>query len=475
VVYGLVFGNKPNELGRLASYTAPVALLITAVFAFLPQPLGSILYAITPILMAPAMARRLYGVFRTSSGNGLTRYMGAIALCVALYTAWIIVEPPKELAFLIPALLSLLAWIGIRREVAQSDERLLPQSFKPTKLLILVLVTFIVLLWLNIMSSCIHTLIIGYGDDVGALLYTLLGLLLPPIGFVLFGLIADKGHERLGFILGMGLFLIGIVLALISGENIHAFLLPLGIADGLGGSYTEFFILTLPIFFLTGTKRPVLIASLGLAFDLFTSAALWEADSWEPEFLRILDFPLLASAAISAIVFIVLVYILFERHKETTLSAALFKLMYEGDAVAGLPGGDGAGAGTLATPDTAELFLPEEQRIAALLVEGYTKGEIARKLNIPSAAVQEQMSSLRSKVAGANQDPADEQLARVAKEYKLTGREAQTLRGLYEGHTNVEIAAEHFISEETVKVHVKNLMRKLPVNSRTEIREWLLS
>ncbi|MGL5740427.1 MAG: LuxR C-terminal-related transcriptional regulator, partial [Plesiomonas shigelloides] len=34
------------------------------------------------------------------------------------------------------------------------------------------------------------------------------------------------------------------------------------------------------------------------------------------------------------------------------------------------------------------------------------------------------------------------------------------------GMSNKQIAAEQFISEETVKVHVRNLLRKLNVRSR---------
>jgi two-component system nitrate/nitrite response regulator NarP len=41
--------------------------------------------------------------------------------------------------------------------------------------------------------------------------------------------------------------------------------------------------------------------------------------------------------------------------------------------------------------------------------------------------------------------------------------------------TNVEIAVELFLSEETVKIHVRNLMRKLPIESRAEVTAWMES
>ena len=69
---------------------------------------------------------------------------------------------------------------------------------------------------------------------------------------------------------------------------------------------------------------------------------------------------------------------------------------------------------------------------------------------------------------------ADSLIAKAAETYSLTTRETHILRGIYEGKTNAEIAAEIFVAETTVKTHINNLMKKLPVAGRAEIREWLL-
>ena len=50
----------------------------------------------------------------------------------------------------------------------------------------------------------------------------------------------------------------------------------------------------------------------------------------------------------------------------------------------------------------------------------------------------------------------------------LTGREIEVLRYLSGGHRNKDIAERLFISEETVKVHVKHIMVKLGANDRTQ-------
>lgn len=49
----------------------------------------------------------------------------------------------------------------------------------------------------------------------------------------------------------------------------------------------------------------------------------------------------------------------------------------------------------------------------------------------------------------------------------LTDRENQILQEVAKGHTNRVIAESLFISEATVKVHMKSLLRKLQVKSRT--------
>lgn len=56
----------------------------------------------------------------------------------------------------------------------------------------------------------------------------------------------------------------------------------------------------------------------------------------------------------------------------------------------------------------------------------------------------------------------------------LTAREAQTLAHLAAGLSNKEIARELGISDETVKVHIKNLLRKLKLKSRLEAAVWAL-
>jgi len=50
---------------------------------------------------------------------------------------------------------------------------------------------------------------------------------------------------------------------------------------------------------------------------------------------------------------------------------------------------------------------------------------------------------------------------------RLTDREIEVLRHVTEGNRNCDIAKKLFISEETVKVHVKHIMEKLGATDRT--------
>ena len=119
--------------------------------------------------------------------------------------------------------------------------------------------------------------------------------------------------------------------------------------------------------------------------------------------------------------------------------------------------------------DFAQLT-PEEKEIALLLIEGETKRDISRKLHISTEEVGRSVEAIREKVVGmAGLDPVVEA---VARDYKLTRREADMLRYLRDGADNIQIASALFLSEETVRSHVRSLLRKLSVEDRLEVAEW---
>lgn len=60
-------------------------------------------------------------------------------------------------------------------------------------------------------------------------------------------------------------------------------------------------------------------------------------------------------------------------------------------------------------------------------------------------------------------------LDKVAADHRLTVREREIIEHLYSGKTNAVIASELYISQNTVKTHVKNIYEKLGVSSRMEL------
>ena len=62
---------------------------------------------------------------------------------------------------------------------------------------------------------------------------------------------------------------------------------------------------------------------------------------------------------------------------------------------------------------------------------------------------------------------------------RLTEREMEVLKLVAKGHNNRDIAKELYISENTVKNHIRNILEKLHLHSRMEavvyaVREKLL-
>ena len=82
----------------------------------------------------------------------------------------------------------------------------------------------------------------------------------------------------------------------------------------------------------------------------------------------------------------------------------------------------------------------------------------------------ELIEAIRQVHAGRKRIPNDvaAQLAEHAGEETLTPREVEVLRHIAEGNRNKDVADRLFISEETVKVHVKHVMDKLGASDRTE-------
>jgi len=94
----------------------------------------------------------------------------------------------------------------------------------------------------------------------------------------------------------------------------------------------------------------------------------------------------------------------------------------------------------------------------------------ARAYLLKSSPPKELIDTIRQVHAGKKRIPPEiaSQLAEHMGDEALTNREVEVLQSIAGGNRNRDIANALFISEETVKVHIKHIMDKLGANDRTE-------
>ncbi len=66
-------------------------------------------------------------------------------------------------------------------------------------------------------------------------------------------------------------------------------------------------------------------------------------------------------------------------------------------------------------------------------------------------------------------DPHAARCAELARKYRLTERESEVFRYLAQGHTRASIAKRLFVSENTVREHVKSIYKKLHIHSKQQL------
>jgi DNA-binding NarL/FixJ family response regulator len=94
----------------------------------------------------------------------------------------------------------------------------------------------------------------------------------------------------------------------------------------------------------------------------------------------------------------------------------------------------------------------------------------ARGYMLKSMPPKELVEVIRQVHAGKKRIPPQlaAQLAEHLSDEDLTAREIEVLRQIAGGNRNRDIAEKLFITEETVKVHIKHIMDKLGANDRTQ-------
>ena len=116
-------------------------------------------------------------------------------------------------------------------------------------------------------------------------------------------------------------------------------------------------------------------------------------------------------------------------------------------------------------------FTTAEKEVALLLTEGKTRSEILTKLRITAADLSNLTKSVRDKIS--EQGGSNPVIDAVVSKYALTKREGDMLYYLNLDFGNEKIASELFLSEETVRIHVRNVLKKISVENRKDVSKWL--
>ncbi|MCE0506444.1 MULTISPECIES: response regulator [unclassified Roseivivax] len=120
-----------------------------------------------------------------------------------------------------------------------------------------------------------------------------------------------------------------------------------------------------------------------------------------------------------------------------------------------------------------------DQRVA--IISGEASREIAEKALAMGAAgfvpktlaAKSLVSAIKFMAMGEQYAPIQFMTAEAEREShpivdKLTQRETEVLKGVFEGKSNKEIARDLDLTEPTIKLHMKTLFRKLDVKNRTQ-------
>ena len=67
----------------------------------------------------------------------------------------------------------------------------------------------------------------------------------------------------------------------------------------------------------------------------------------------------------------------------------------------------------------------------------------------------------------------EDRLKAVSENYNLTERESEVMELAYKGFTNPQIAEQLYISKNTVKIHMHNILEKLDISTRTELIHFI--
>jgi two-component system, NarL family, nitrate/nitrite response regulator NarL len=140
----------------------------------------------------------------------------------------------------------------------------------------------------------------------------------------------------------------------------------------------------------------------------------------------------------------------------------------------------------MAFPSAKIVLLGEDLSMKATLyamssgADGYLAREIASEslvcsVRLVASGEKVMPSQLALPGAAMNEHASEENWSAGSGDVRLSNREIEVLQCLTRGDANKEISLALHITEATVKIHIKAIMRKLRVQNRTQAALWAVS
>lgn len=105
-----------------------------------------------------------------------------------------------------------------------------------------------------------------------------------------------------------------------------------------------------------------------------------------------------------------------------------------------------------------------------------SKDDLPRLMEAVHSAIKKRALSLQSHwTFQGDKGPCAIDMSKVEKGYRLTARELDVVKCLCQGDSNREIAEQLFISELTVKVHLKKIYEKMDIHNRATLISKILT
>ena len=99
----------------------------------------------------------------------------------------------------------------------------------------------------------------------------------------------------------------------------------------------------------------------------------------------------------------------------------------------------------------------------------------AKRINLENKKIRAKLMQYSAKIEDLQTHKKEISIHELTKTYKLTLKEVDVLREVSLGKTNKQIGEVLFISENTVKYHIKNILSKLEVNTKKEAGKKFLT